>query len=312
MTEVQAQAAVALRGVHRRYGQVRAVDGVDLTIAPGEVVALLGPNGAGKSTAIDMLLGLTRPDRGEIAVFGRTPRRAVAEGLVGAMLQSGGLPEDITAGEVVRLMAALFPSPLPVGETLERAGIADVAKQRFGRLSGGQKQRVRFAAALVCDPDLLVLDEPTVAMDVQARREFWAAMRGFTATGRTVLFATHYLAEAEEFADRVVLMRAGRVVADGSVAKVRALVSGRIVSATVSSPDPAGLESLPGVSGVRVDDRAHPTPRIHLTCHDSDSALRALLAAHPDAVDIEVVAHGLEDAFLMLTQEPAPQLERSR
>jgi ABC-2 type transport system ATP-binding protein len=306
MTETQAPAAVVVRGLHRRYGEVRAVDGVDLTIAPGEVVALLGPNGAGKSTATDLLLGLSRPDEGEIAVFGRTPRRAVAEGLVGAMLQSGGLPDDITAGEVVRLMAALFPNPLPVGEALQRAGVADVAKQRFGRLSGGQKQRVRFAAALVGDPDLLVLDEPTVAMDVQARREFWAAMRGYTATGRTVLFATHYLAEAEEFADWVVLLRAGRVVADGSVAQVRALVSGRIVSATVTSPDPAGLESLPGVSGVRVEGS-----RIHLNCTDSDSALRALLAACPAAADIEIVAHGLEDAFVMLT-EPQRELERSR
>ncbi|MBA3905203.1 MAG: ABC transporter ATP-binding protein [Pseudonocardiales bacterium] len=304
MTEVQAGAAVLLRGLHRGYKDVRAVDGVDLTIGAGEVVALLGPNGAGKSTAIDMLLGLTRPDRGEVAVFGRTPRRAVAEGLVGAMLQSGGLPDDITAGEVVRLIAALFPHPLPVRETLERAGVADVAKQRFGRLSGGQKQRVRFAAALVGDPDLLVLDEPTVAMDVQARREFWAAMRSFTATGRTVLFATHYLAEAEEFADRVVLLRAGRVVADGSVAQVRALVAGRIVSATVSNPDLAGLELLPGVSAVRVEGS-----RIHLTCSESDSALRALLAACPYAADIEVVAHGLEDAFVMLTQESVPGAE---
>jgi ABC-2 type transport system ATP-binding protein len=300
MTELPAGAAVAVRDLHRGYGNVRAVDGVDLTIAPGEVVALLGPNGAGKSTAIDMLLGLTRPDRGEIAVFGRTPRRAVADGLVGAMLQGGGLPEDIRAGDVVRLMAALFPNPLPVGETLARAGVADVAKQRFGRLSGGQKQRVRFAAALVCDPDLLVLDEPTVAMDVQARREFWAAMRGYTASGRTVLFATHYLAEAEEFADRVVLLRAGRVVADGSVAQVRALAAGRVVSATVTHPDRAGLALLAGVSGVRVEGS-----RIHLACSDSDSALRALLAAEPAAADIEIVAHGLEDAFVMLTQDAA-------
>ena len=217
------------------------------------------------------------------------------------MLQSGGLPDDITAGEVVRLMAALFPKPLPPHEALERAGVADVAKQRFVRLSGGQKQRVRFAAALVCDPDLLVLDEPTVAMDVQARREFWAAMRGYTATGRTVLFATHYLAEAEEFADRVVLLRAGRVVADGSVAQVRALAAGRVVSASVPSPDLARLETLPGVTGVRVDDMARPTPRIHLSCDDSDLALRALLATYPVAADIEIVAHGLEDAFVKLT-----------
>ena len=220
---------------------------------------------------IDILLGLTQPERGTVAVLGRTPRQAVADGLVGAMLQNGGLPDDITVGEVVRLVAALFPRSRPVDETLRRAGIADVARQRFGRLSGGQKQRVRFAVALVGDPELLVLDEPTVAMDVAARREFWATMRS---TDATVLLATHYLAEAEEFADRVVLLRDGRVVADGSVAQVRALAAGRVVSATVA--DPAGLAGLPGVSGVRVEGS-----RIHLTCDDSDLAVRALLAARP-------------------------------
>jgi ABC-2 type transport system ATP-binding protein len=295
-TATVAGAAVALHDLRRTYGAITAVDGVDLTIAPGEVVALLGPNGAGKSTTIDLLLGLSRPDSGDVRVFGRSPREAVADGLVGAMLQSGGLQDDITAGEVVRLMAALFPTPLPAAEALERAGVADVAGQRFGRLSGGQKQRVRFAAALVCDPDLLVLDEPTVAMDVQARRDFWAAMRGFTWSGRTVLFATHYLAEAEEFADRVVLLRAGRVVADGSVASVRALVAGRVVSATLPGADMRDLQALPGVTGVRVEGS-----RIHLTCTDSDAALRALLPAYPAARDVEVSAHGLEDAFVALT-----------
>ena len=264
-----------MRGLRRAYGGVPAVDGVDLAIAPGEVVALLGPNGAGKSTVVGMLLGLTRPDAGTVAVFGRTPQRAVADGLVGAVLQNGGLPDDVTAGEVVRLVAALFPRSLPVDDVLRRAGIADVAAKRYGRLSGGQKQRVRFAAALVGDPRLLVLDEPTVAMDVAARRDFWTAMR---ATDATVLFATHYLAEAEEFADRVVLLR-----------------DGRVVSATVA--DPAGLAGLPGVSGMRVEGS-----RIHLTCDDSDLAVRALLAARPAAADLGIVAHGLEDAFVRITR----------
>ncbi|WP_346280032.1 ABC transporter ATP-binding protein [Pseudonocardia sp.] len=289
-------AAVSIRDVHRSYGGVRAVDGVDLAIAPGEVVALLGPNGAGKSTTIDILLGLSLADSGDIRLFGRTPRRAVVDGLVGAMLQSGGIPHDVTVAEVVGLTGALFPKPLPVAEALRRAGVADVAGRRYGRLSGGQKQRVRFAAALVCDPDLLVLDEPTVAMDVQARREFWTAMRGYTRTGRTVLFATHYLAEAEEYADRVVLLRAGRVVADGSVAQVRALASGRVVAATAPGADPAALGALPGVTQVHVDG-----PRVRLDCSDSDAALRALVVGYPQARDIEVSAHGLEDAFVALT-----------
>jgi ABC-2 type transport system ATP-binding protein len=192
-------------------------------------------------------------------------------------------------------MAALFPRPLPPGEALERAGVADVAKQRFVRLSGGQKQRVRFALALVCDPDLLVLDEPTVAMDVETRRAFWQQMRAYTDTGRTVLFATHYLDEAEDYADRVVLMRSGRIVADGSVAQVRAAVSGRTVRAVV--PGAADL-TLPGVrSAERRGDQ------ITLTCTDSDAAVRALLARYPHAHDIEITALGLEDAFLALTGE---------
>ncbi|MCW0213707.1 MAG: ABC transporter ATP-binding protein [Pseudonocardia sp.] len=290
--------AVAIRGLVKTYGPVRAVDGIDLGISRGEVVALLGPNGAGKSTTIDILLGLSRADSGDVRLFGRSPRAAVAAGDVGAMLQSGGFPEDATAGELVRLTAALFPTSLPAGEALERAGIADVAGQRFGRLSGGQKQRLRFAVALVADPDLLVLDEPTVAMDVTARREFWAAMRAFTSGGRTVLFATHYLAEAEEFADRVVLLRAGRVVADGSVAQVRALAVGRVVSAVVPGGDPSALATLPGVTDVTVRGE-----RMLLTCADSDAALRALLLEEPAAHDVEVVAHGLEDAFVQLTGE---------
>ncbi|MCO1656682.1 ABC transporter ATP-binding protein [Pseudonocardia humida] len=289
-------AAVALSGLRRSYGPVRAVDGVDLTIAPGEVVALLGPNGAGKSTTVDLLLGLSRPDAGEVRLFGRSPREAVQDGLVGAMLQAGGFPEEMTAGEAVRLVAALQRRALPPVEALRKAGVADIAGQRLGRMSGGQRQRVRFAAALVTDPDLLVLDEPTVAMDVRGRREFWAAMRDFARTGRTVLFATHYLAEAEEFADRVVLMRSGRVVADGSVAAVRSLAAGRVVALTLPGADPRALAALPGVADVRVDGE-----RFRLTCTDSDAALRALLRDHPAAHDIEVAAHGLEDAFVALT-----------
>jgi ABC-2 type transport system ATP-binding protein len=292
-------AAVALTGLRRSYGSVPAVDGIDLTIAPGEVVALLGPNGAGKSTTVDMLLGLARPDGGTAHLFGRTPREAVQAGRIGAMLQDGALLEDATVAETVGLVAALHRRPLPATEALGRAGIAELAGRRFGKLSGGQQQRVRFAVALVADPDLLVLDEPTVGMDVGTRREFWRTMREFTDTGRTVLFATHYLDEAEEFADRVVLMRAGRIIADGSVAEVRAAVSGRTLRAVVPDASHDELAGLPGVTGVQVRDE-----RVTLACGDSDTALRALLAHHPGAHDIEITALGLEEAFLALTDEP--------
>ena len=209
---VSAGAAVALHGLRKRYGDVQAVADLDLVIAPGEVVALLDPNGAGKSTTVDMLLGLTRPDGGDVRIFGQVPRAAVRAGTVGAMLQNGALRDQATVAETVGAIAALHGRPERTAAVLAQVGIADMAKRRCNKLSGGQKQRVRFALALVSDPDLLVLDEPTVAMDVQIRRQFWQAMREYTAPGRTVLFATHYLEEAQEYADRVVLLRAGRAV----------------------------------------------------------------------------------------------------
>ncbi|MEC3977195.1 ABC transporter ATP-binding protein [Amycolatopsis sp. H20-H5] len=297
-TGVAAGAAVHLTGLRKHYGDVRAVDGVDLTIAPGEVVALLGPNGAGKSTTVDMILGLTRPDSGTVSVFGSTPAAAVAEGAIGAMLQGGALLDDMTVAEMVGMVASLHHKPMPVGEALRRAGIADLGVRRSTKLSGGQKQRVRFAVALVSDPDLLVLDEPTAAMDVGTRREFWKSMYEFTNSGRTVLFATHYLEEAEEFADRVVLMRSGRVVADGSVAEVRALAGGRTVRAVLPGVTEPVIAGLPAVTGYELrGDRAV------LSSADSDATLRALLAAVPGARDIEISAVGLEGAFLSLTSE---------
>nr|WP_042194866.1 ABC transporter ATP-binding protein [Kibdelosporangium sp. MJ126-NF4] len=290
-------AAVDIAGLTKNYGELRAVDGIDLLIAPGEVVALLGPNGAGKSTTVDMILGLTRPDAGNVRVFGNEPREAVAEGAIGAMLQNGTLLDDATVAETVAMVASLHRRPMPVAEAMRRAGIGELADRRCTKLSGGQRQRVRFAVALVANPDLLVLDEPTAAMDVGTRREFWASMREFTDQGRTVLFATHYLDEAEDFADRVILMRSGRIVADGSVAEVRERVSGRTITAVLPDIPVELLERMPGV--VTADRRAD---RIQLACKDSDAALRALLN-YPDARDVEVSAAGLEEAFLALTAQ---------
>jgi ABC-2 type transport system ATP-binding protein len=340
---------VRLRGLTKRYGQVTAVDNLDLTIEAGEVVALLGPNGAGKSTTIDMMLGLTRPDRGTATVYGLAPAAAIAAGRVGALLQSGGLLPDLTVGEIVKLSAALHrpassaqttlqhaptalhrpassaqttlrqapavphrpaapaqttlrqaPAaqhrrPRPVTEVLARAGIADLTKRKIGTLSGGQQQRVRFAIALVADPDLIVLDEPTTGLDVEARRAFWTSMREETGQGRTVLFATHYLEEADAYADRIVLMRAGRVVADGTASEIKAAVTGRTIRATLPDADLSRLAALPGVD--KVESRGDA---VLLHCADSDPALRSLLTQTP-ARDIEVVARGLEDAFIALT-----------
>jgi ABC-2 type transport system ATP-binding protein len=293
--------ALSTAGLRKTYGDTRAVDGIDLAMGRGEVVALLGPNGAGKSTTIDMIVGLVRPDAGEIAVFGTSPREAVRGGMVGVMPQEAALLDDVTVRETVTLIASLHRAsqkraPLSVEEALRRAGVADLADRRAARLSGGQKQRVRFAMALVSGPDLLVLDEPTAAMDVTARREFWQSMQAFADTGRTVLFATHYLEEAEAYADRVVLMRAGRIVADGPVAAVMAEVSGRTVTAVMPGARAEDLAAFPGVTAAHVRDG-----RIELRCTDSDLVVRELLTRYPDAREVEVGALGLEDAFLRLT-----------
>jgi ABC-2 type transport system ATP-binding protein len=287
--------AVRLVGLTKRFGSLIAVDSVNLTIRAGEVVALLGPNGAGKSTTIDMLLGLLPPTSGDVAVYGLDPTFAIRAGRVGALLQSGGLLPDLTVTEIVDLTASLYRRRTATGDVLTRAGAAQFASRRVGTLSGGQQQRVRFAMALVADPDLIVLDEPTTGLDVEARRAFWAAMREETARGRTVLFATHYLDEADAYADRIVLMRSGRIVADGTAAEIKSIASGRTVRATLPDADVNALAVLPGVDTVEVRGDT-----ILLSCPDSDAALRALLtttAAH----DIEVTAQNLEDAFLALT-----------
>jgi ABC-2 type transport system ATP-binding protein len=300
MTELPLAAGLRIRGLTKSYGPVRAVDGVDLDIVSGETVALLGPNGAGKSTTIDILLGLTRPDAGEVTVFGRPPAEATAAGLVGAMLQSGGLLTEVTVRELLELAASLYPRSMPVDEVLARAGLTELARRRTTQLSGGQAQRVRFALALVPDPELLVLDEPTAAMDVQTRRGFWASMRELTASGRTVLFATHHLEEADQYADRVVLLARGRVVADGPATTIKSVVGGRTIRATLPGVDPAALRTLPGVTAVEVHGDA-----VSVRSTDADAALRALLSTQPAAHDVEVAGADLEDAFLTLTSSGA-------
>jgi len=277
---------------------IQAVRGIDIAIEAGETVALLGPNGAGKSTTIDMLLGLLPPDSGTVSVFGATPDEAIHRGMVGAMLQTGALIRDLSVRELLVMVASLFPQPLDVDETLELTGISSIAGQRTQKLSGGQTQRVRFALALLTNPDLLVLDEPTVAMDVESRHAFWTTMRAFASRGKTIVFATHYLEEADEYADRAVLMAHGRIVADGPTTEIKAMVGTRTIRATLPLVDLDKLGGLPGVT--RVDRRGEA---VVLTCSDSDRTIRALVAEFPDARDIEISGAGLEEAFLQLTGE---------
>lgn len=311
--DIQRPAGIELQDVSKSYrtprGAVHAVRGIDVSVAPGETVALLGPNGAGKSTTIDMILGLSRPDGGAVSTLGRPPRKAVDDGLVGAMLQIGTLIRDVSVRELISMVASLYPEPLGVDKTLELAGIRELADRRTHKLSGGQAQRARFALALAADPELLVLDEPTVGMDVESRRAFWGSMRAFAARGRTVLFATHYLEEADAFADRAILIADGRIVADGSTGEIRARVGRRTIRATLPAVVD-GLAELPGVLGV--DRRGDG---VVLSCSDSDAAIRALVAAHPEARDIEITAAGLEEAFVELTsggQESDERVEALR
>jgi ABC-2 type transport system ATP-binding protein len=289
---------IIVRDLAKNFGRVRAVRGISFEMERGATVALLGPNGAGKSTTIDMMIGLSTPDVGSVSLFGYTPGEAVHRGLIGAMTQTGSLIDYLSVRELVSMMAALYPSPLDVDEALRISG-ADVFADRMTRkLSGGETQRVRFAMALVADAELLVLDEPTVALDVEGRRDFWTAMRAFAARGKTVVFATHYLEEADAYADRIILIAHGRVVADGAPTEIKATVGGRIVRATLADVAIDDLRSLRGVTSAERRGDA-----VTLNCADSDATLRDLFARYPDVRDIEVRGAGLEEAFLELTED---------
>ena len=303
------------RGGHR----VEAVRGVSLRVRPGEIVALLGPNGAGKTTFLDTVLGFGEPTRGRVEVYGMRPAEAIANGLVGALLQTGGLLRDLTVGETVRMVASLHPVHAPVDAVIDRAGLGPIVHRRVAKCSGGEQQRLRFALALLPDPQLLVLDEPTAGMDVVRRREFWATMREEAARGRTIVFATHYLNEVEEFAERVVVMTAGRIVADGTIDETRALAGGRRVTAEWPEATDAALADLdrfagvgatgasgsPGTSRARVE---RDGTRIVVTTSDSDAVARYLLE-RTGARGLTIAAPSLDEVFTALTEHAdAPSL----
>jgi ABC-2 type transport system ATP-binding protein len=286
-------------GVTRRYGHVTAVDGLWLQIQRGQTVALLGPNGAGKTTTVELLLGLASPDAGVVGLFGGPPADAVAAGRVGAMLQDAGLPQWARVAELIGLVRSLYPDPLSVAEVLRLADLEPLAQRQVQRLSGGQRQRVRLALALAGNPELLVLDEPTAALDVDARRSFWERVRGYVAGGRTVLFATHRLEEADAVADRVVVISGGRLLADGTPEQVKAQAAGRsTISVAADGVSRELLERLPAVETVRQD-----RGRLTLSTTDPDATIRALLQQAPQVRGLEVTRAGMEEAFLQLTHQ---------
>jgi ABC-2 type transport system ATP-binding protein len=289
---------VSFENVSKHYGSLRAVDGLSLDLRAGETVALLGPNGAGKSTSLDMLLALRKPTSGKIRMFGSDPYHAVKTGRVGAMLQSGGLMPEVTVLELVTLVTGLQPRPEPIATTLRRAGIESIADQRVDKLSGGQTQRVRFALAIVGQCDLIVLDEPTTAMDVETRRRFWASMKEEVSEGKTLLFATHYLEEADQAADRILVINRGRLLADGTPAEIKQRAGAKRISFRLDNVSEPFLLGLPGI--VSVDVRGDV---IQIQSSDSDATLYGLLDAGYRPRELEVGSLGLEQAFLAITAE---------
>ena len=287
--------AARLEGLTKQFGSLRAVDHLDLTIRRGETVALLGPNGAGKTTTISMLLGLLTPDAGRVSVLGMSPTAAIRGGRIGAMLQEGSLMPGVRVGEILDYVLGLTRAGMTRGRLVATAGLEGLETRRIDRLSGGQMQRVRFALAIASEPDVLVLDEPTSAMDVEARHEFWASMRAYTSAGHTVLFATHYLEEAESFASRVVIVSRGRIVSDGSLVDLKQSFGTHTVAFATSEAQAEGIERLPGVASVE-----RQAGRVVMQTSDADATVRALVASGLDWRDLEVHGASLDEVFLAL------------
>lgn len=286
-----------LQDVGKSYGRLSALNGANLEIRRGELLALLGPNGAGKTTAIGLLLGLIRADTGTVELFGQDPQRIDARRRIGVMLQNAALPPTLRVGELLRLTASYYPSPRPLIETAEMAGISELLRRPYAKLSGGQQRSVQFALALCGRPELLFLDEPTVGMDVEIRQKLWAAMRQLIAEGCSVLLTTHYLEEAEALADRVCVMAQGRMIHEGTVDALRSRVSLKRIRC-ISSLDVGLVRNWQDVSEVRIDNG-----RLHITTADAEAVVRRLLDADAQLRELEVQRAGLADAFTELTRQ---------
>lgn len=283
-------------------GTLTAVDNLDLTISKGEIIALLGPNGAGKTTLIDMILGLTEPARGTLTVQGISPKKAVQRGDIGAVLQTGGLLKDLTVRQTLEMLATLYPARIDIDKVLASADLTELAHRKVGKCSGGQQQRIRFAIATMHDPNILILDEPTTGMDVTARRTFWERMDKLAETGKTIIFATHYLEEAQNFAQRIVLMDNGKIIADGTSEEIRDLTGGRHVSFLADKP--ITFSEYPMLSVETSEENG--AYRHRTTVANADEFARVLLTKYT-VRDLEIVKPSLDESFVQLTDRAAQE-----
>ncbi len=298
MQPVSSGAVVAsLEGVSKNYGEVRALRGVDFTVRAGQVVALLGPNGAGKTTAVKLLLGLIPPNAGKARVFGGDPTNPQNRMRAGAMLQVGRVPETLRVREHIDLFSSYYPKPMPLAEVLAAAGLEKLRDRKFGDLSGGERQRTLFALAICGDPDLLFLDEPTVGLDVEARRALWEEIRRQVERGKTILLTTHYLQEADALADRIAVINQGEIIAEGTPAEIKAQTSGKRIRC-ITALSVASVLQIPGVIDAKQDREA-----LEIQAAEAEPVVRALLARDPALSGLEITAAGLEEAFLALTQD---------
>ena len=291
------QIVATLEGVNKNYGEVRALKQVDFQVRAGEVVALLGPNGAGKTTAVKLLLGLLQPNSGKVRVFGGDPTNPENRMRTGAMLQVGRVPETLRVYEHIDLFSSYYLNPMPAAQVLAASGLTQLSERKFGELSGGQRQRVLFALALCGDPDLLFLDEPTVGLDVEARRMLWEEIRQLVRRGKTVLLTTHYLQEADALADRVAVINQGEIIAEGSPAQIKAQTAGKRIRC-ITRLSSEMLRQIPSVTEVKQDREA-----FEIQTSEAEQVVRELLARDADLTGLEITAAGLEEAFLALTQD---------
>jgi ABC-2 type transport system ATP-binding protein len=292
-----ASVVASLEAVSKNYEKIRALKNVDFTVRAGEVLALLGPNGAGKTTAVKLLLGLMQPNSGKARVFGGDPTNPQNRMRTGAMLQVGKVPETLRVREHIDLFSSYYPKPMPLAEVLAAAGLEKLGDRKFGDLSGGQRQRTLFALAICGNPDLLFLDEPTVGLDVEARRALWEEIRRLVERGKTVLLTTHYLEEADALADRIAVINQGAIIAEGTPAEIKAQTSGKRIRC-ITALSPASLLQIPGVTDVRQDREA-----VEIHAREAEPVVRILLARDPSLSGLEITSAGLEEAFLALTQD---------